>query len=144
MSLRSGLFAATGLLVFLTVAFFLYASHQHRAVLFYYGAAPEVPQGRSFAIMNPFRDRTSERTAERLIHDLKTSECQKILAQYNAEPDICPTVQGADRVSLSWREDGDSKRVLVYKLVGKREAKLWVLLVREEGGFGVQGISMVR
>ena len=94
--------------------------------------------------MNPFRDKTSERTAERLLHDLKTSECQKIVAQYSDEPDICPTVQGANRVSLSWREDGESKRVLVYKLVGKEEAKLWVILVREEGGFGVQGISMIR
>ena len=44
----------------LFAAFFLYAWKRPEPVLFYYGAAPEVPQGTTIAIMNPFRDKRSE------------------------------------------------------------------------------------
>jgi hypothetical protein len=60
--------AATAVLI---GGFLLYASRTSDVVLYVHGT-PEVPQGRMFSVFNPFRDRTSEHTAERLIGDLRT------------------------------------------------------------------------
>ncbi len=130
-------------IVILIVISLLYASTRHEAMLFYYGAAVEVPDGTALAIMNPFRDKASEQTAARLIRDLKTSRCQTIVRDFNGDPGICPIMQNTHRVSLVWRKDGDFSRVLVYDLVGRRN-RLWITFSREESGFGVSAISVIR
>jgi len=113
-------------------------------MLFYSGAALEVPQGRIwFTLMNPFRDRTSEATAERLISDLNTENCPKIIKEFSDDDRICPTMLGPLSSKLVWREDGLSARMLVYDLVGKR-ARLWIVFAREEAGFMVRSVFLVR
>jgi len=130
-------------IIVLMAAFLLYASRRHEAVLFYYGGAVESPDETALAIMNPFRDKASEKTAERLIADLRTSNCQTIVKEFSDDPRICPVLQTSHHARLVWREDGDSSRMLVYDIPEKR-ARLWISFSREEGGLGVRSISVVR
>jgi hypothetical protein len=131
-------------LLLIVTAFLIYASRRPQPMLFYSGAAIEVPQGRIWlVVMNPFRDRTSEHTAERLIGDLKTDNCPEIIKEFSNDNRICPTVQGSHSERLIWRQDGPFTRVLVYDLTGKH-ARLWITFTREESGFGVRNVSLVR
>jgi hypothetical protein len=123
-------------------SFLLYAWRHPDPTLFYLGAAVEVPQGRAIAVMNPFRDKTSERTAEHLIRDLKTGDCLKIIMDFGDGNRICPAIQGSIFERLVWREDNPSARVLVYDLTGKG-ARLWITFNRDEGGFGVRSVSLI-
>jgi hypothetical protein len=72
--------AGAALVVF-AGTFFLYARRFDRPVLYYYGPAPEVPQGTAIAILNPFRDRKDEANAEWLIRDLRTDKCEQIVRE---------------------------------------------------------------
>ena len=137
------LIAAATVIVF-TTAFFVYASRRPEAMLFYYGRAVEVPDGRAIAVMNPFRDRASEETAERLIRDLRTGNCQPIVKQFSDDgAHLCSVLQTTRRATIVWRQDGTLSRTLVYDLPEKR-ARLWIGLVREEGGWQVRSLSVVR
>lgn len=129
--------------VLLSVAFLVYASRRHEVVLFYYGAAAEVPGGTAFAVMNPFRDQTSEHTARRLIADLRTSNCQTILKQFGRQTDICTVLQSGRRATLVWRRDDESRRMLVYD-IPEKQARLSISFSREEAGFVISSVSMVR
>lgn len=137
------LITGTALIVF-TAAFFVYASRRPEAMLFYYGGAVEVPGGTAVAVMNPFRDEASEDTAERLIRDLRTDNCQTIVKQFSDDsPRICSVLQTTHRARLVWRQDGNLNRTLVYDLPEKR-ARLWIGFAREEGGWQVRSLSVVR
>jgi len=135
--------AAATVIVF-TGAFFLYASRRPEAMLFYYGGAVEVPNGRAIAVMNPFRDTESEETAARLVRDLRTGSCQTILKEFSDDgPRICSILQTTRRSRLVWRHDGELDRMLVYDVPEKR-ARLWIGFAREEGGWQVRSVSIVR
>lgn len=126
-------------------AFVLYSSWTANVVLFSHGT-PEVPQGRMFTIFNPFRDRSSEETAERLIKDLKTADCPQIVRELDGEGSdsrVCSAMQNRSRGVLVWRRDGDHQRVLVYDLANQ-QARLWITFRRDEGGFVISGVSVVR
>jgi hypothetical protein len=113
-------------------------------MLFYYGGAVEVPDGRAIAVMNPFRDRASEETAERLIRDLRTGNCQPIVKQFSDDgAHLCSVLQTTRRATIVWRQDGNLNRTLVYDLPEKR-ARLWIGFAREEGGWQVRSLSVVR
>jgi len=135
--------AAATAIVF-TGALFVYASKRPEAMLFYYGGAVEVPNGRAIAIMNPFRDTASEETAERLIRDLRTGNCQAIVKEFSDDgPRICSVLQTTRRSRLVWRQDGTLNRMLVYD-VPEKQARLWIGFAREEGGWQVRSVSIVR
>jgi hypothetical protein len=112
-------------------------------VLFYYGAAAEVPQGRVIVVFNPFRNRDSENTAERLIHDLRTGDCQRVVQSLNEgmeyDARVCLVMHDTVRHSLVWREDG----MLVYD-IPEKQARLWITFRRDEGGSEVSSVSVVR
>jgi hypothetical protein len=130
--------------IVLAAAFFVYASRRPEAMLYYYGGAVEVPNGRAIAIMNPFRDKASEETAERLIRDLKNGNCQTIVKEFSDDgPRICSVLQTTHRARLVWRQDGELNRMLVYDLPEKR-ARIWIGFAREEGGWQVRSVSVVR
>jgi len=126
--------------------FLLYASRTKNVVLFSHGT-PEVPQGRMLAVFNPFRDRASERTAERLIDDLRSDKCGQIVRDLNGnsnyDPRICSVMNKTTGHSLVWRQDGESTRILVYG-VPEKSARLWVVMRRDEVGFIVSTVSVVR
>jgi hypothetical protein len=124
-------------------ALLLYASRQHEPVLYYYGGAPEVPNGTAIAIMNPFRDKRSEATAERLIADLRTNNCETIAKQFSVDARLCAVLENTHRARLVWRQDQPNSRVLVYQLPEKH-ARVWISPSREEPGFVVRSISVVR
>jgi protein-S-isoprenylcysteine O-methyltransferase Ste14 len=129
--------------VTVTSGFLVFAlARRDRAMLFQHGT-PEVPGGRAFAIMNPFRNQIAEHTAERLIRDLRTPGCEQIVHSLNSEERICAVLHSNRESSLIWREDADSGRVLVYDLPDVR-ARLWVIFGRHESGFEVDQISIIR
>jgi len=113
-------------------------------VLYHYGAAPEVPQGRSFAVMNPFRNRRPEEVAAELMSDLRTSRCEQILRDLHSEDSrICSIMRGNKIERLIWRKDGSTTRVLVYHLP-ESESNLWITSHLDEVGFAVDGVSLIR
>jgi hypothetical protein len=123
--------------------FLLVAARSNRPMLFQHGN-PEVPQGHAFAIMNPFRNRGPEEAAEELMSDLRTSRCEQILRDLHSEDSrICPAMTQSRSSRLIWREDGSTTRVLAYDLPGSR-ARLWITSRRDEVGFVVDGISLIR
>ena len=126
--------------------FLLYASKTPRVVLFAHGT-PEVPQGRMWVIFNPFRDRTSEHTAERLIDDLRTDQCERFVRELgrgdNYDPRVCAVMSKTKGYFLVWRQDGDSSRVLVYA-IPEKSAKLWISFRRDEAGSVISSVSVVR
>ena len=140
---RGGLLLIATVTIGVIAGFFLYASRRPEPVLFYYGGGVEVPGGTALAIMNPFRDTVSERTAERLIADLRTGNCAAVIEELGNDPRICPTLEGTHRERLVWREDRGTGRMLVYELPEKR-ARLWIGFAREEGGFAVRSLSVIR
>ena len=100
----------------ITISVLLFRTDKREAMLFYYGGAVEAPSENAFAVMNPFRDRGSEKTAERLIADLRTSNCQTIVKEFSEDPHICPILQTSRRPNLVWRQDGESQRILFYDI----------------------------
>jgi len=113
-------------------------------MLYHYGAAPEVPQGRSFTVMNPFRNRRPEEVAEELMSDLRTSRCEQTLRDLHSEDSpICSIMSANKSARLIWREDGSSNRVLVYHLP-ESESNLWIISRRDEVGFIVGSVSLIR
>ena len=112
-------------------------------MLFHHGS-PEVPGGFAFAIMNPFRNRLPETIAERLMSDLHTRRCEEILSNLHSDGDrICPAVREAESARLIWREDGETTRILVYDLP-KSKSRLEIMSSREEVGFAVSAVSLIR
>ncbi len=131
-----------GTIVLTAIALIYCYQHRDKAVLFYYGTL-EVPQGRTWSLFNPLRDRTSERTAERLIADLHSGDCLEIAANLRAEAKVCNVLQRARKARLIFREDHPSRRLLVYDLpeVG---ACLYINISREESGFVITNVSLLR
>jgi hypothetical protein len=123
-----------------------YGSRLTHIVLYSHGT-PEVPQGRMFTIFNPFRDRTSEHTAERLIRDLKSDQCEHVVRGLDIageyDPRICTVMRHASGYSLVWRADEESAKELVYNVPDQR-ARLWIGFRRDESGFGVSSVTVIR
>jgi len=126
-------------------AFLMAAWRSNRAVLYHYGAAPEVPHGRSFVIMNPFRNRRPEEVAEELISDLRTNQCEQVLRELHSDDSrVCSTMQQNKHARLIWREDGSTSRVLVYHLP-ESNSNLWITSGRDpEIGFIVNRVSLIK
>jgi hypothetical protein len=121
----------------------LVAARNNRPMLFQHGT-PEVPQNHAFAIMNPFRNRGPEEVAEVLMSDLRTSRCEQILRDLHSEDSrICSAMSQSKSSHLIWREDRSTTRVLVYDLPGSK-SRLWITWRRDEVGFVVNGISLIR
>lgn len=141
--MRIGILAAT---VIGAGFILLYASRTTHVVLFSHGT-PEVPQGRMFTLFNPFRDRTFERTAERLINDLRTDKCDSIVRELDRgqdyDPRICSVLLKTTGQELVWRQDGESAKVLVYA-IREKQARVWIAFRRDEAGFMVSSVSVVR
>ena len=82
-----------------------------------------------WVIFNPFRDRTSEHAAERLIDDLRTDQCERIVREFDVaekyDPRVCAVMNKTKAHSLVWRQDGESSKVLVYAITEK-SARLWI------------------
>jgi hypothetical protein len=123
---------------------FSYTHRNDRCVLlYYYGASPaEVPQGTAIPILNPFRNRDDEQSAEQLIHDLRSSQCEQIarerLLTYPHE--VCPVVRSTTKAFLIWLDpvpsfQGSSpSRQRVFDLPEAR-ARLAVYFNRDEAGW---------
>ena len=112
-------------------------------MLFQHGT-PEVPQAHAFAIMNPLRNRRPEEVAEELMSDLRTNRCEQILRDlHSRDSRICSVMSGNKTARLIWREDGSFKRVLVYHLP-ESDSNLWITSRRDEVGFVVDGVSLIR
>lgn len=126
--------------------FLFYASRTNNVVLFSHGT-PEVPQGRMLTVFNPFRDRASERTAERLIDGLRSDKCEQIIQSLddngNYNPRVCSVMNKTTGHYLVWRQDGESAKVLVYS-VPEKSARLWISMRPDETGFVVSTVSVVR
>ena len=137
------LIGAVILAVFIGTAVVLTA-RSTRVILFQHGT-PEVPQGRAFAIMNPFRDRRPEEVAEELMSDLRTSRCEQILRDLHSEGSrVCPIMSQNKTARLIWRDDESTTRLLVYQLP-ESKSRLWITSRREaEVGIIVGGISLIR
>ncbi len=131
---------ALGLLAIIT---FMCVRQKDTPMLFHYGT-PEVSGESVFAIMNPFRNRLPETIAERLISDLHTRQCEKILRDLHSDGDrICPAMDGGEDAHLVWREDEETTRILVYDLP-KSKSRLQITSSREEAGFAVRAVSLIR
>jgi hypothetical protein len=111
----------------------------------YQHGTPEVPQGRAFAIMNPFRNHRPEEVAEKLISDLRTNRCERILCDLHSDDSrICSTMRQNTSARLIWRKDESTAPELVYHLP-ESKANLWITShLDPEVGFIVDGVSMVR
>ena len=118
------------------------AARKDQPMLFQHGT-PEVPGVRAFAIMNPFRAQDSEHTAERLIRDLRTAKCERIVHRLTSDERICPAMRDNRDAYLMWRQDSDSAQMLVYDLPDI-ESRLWVSFARREGAVEVDGLSFIR
>jgi hypothetical protein len=144
--LGKGVLSMLIIVVALGSGLLLYSSRTNRVVLFSHGT-PEVPQGRMFTIFNPFRNRDSEHTAERLIDDLKTGRCDQVVRDIDGSRNhdfrVCDVMNRTKEYALIWRQDGESARVLVYAVPEKR-ARLWITFRRDEVGFVVSSVSVVR
>jgi hypothetical protein len=133
------------------VALFLCSTRYERPMIFYYGASPEVPQGKAFRILNPFRRRKDEANAEWLIRDLRTNKCEQIVRErLGADPaQICPLLRYNERAVLIWldpeRDNGEWRktRELYYDLPESR-SRLVVGFGDSEAGWGVNTVSLVR
>lgn len=124
----------------LSGAVLLYAWQSKDVVLLYHGRAPEVPQGRVVVIFNPFRERGSERIAERLIRDLRSKDCEQIVralpGSEQSDLRVCDVLHDTSKESLVWRRDEPHSQMLVYAIPEKR-AKLWLVFQQRESGFEV-------
>ena len=130
--------------ILMSSAFLTYAYSRRADPMLFQHGTPEVPRWTAFAIMNPFRTKVSEETAERLIHDLRTTNCPTILHVLGSEDErICPTMRENKSSSLIWREDRSFSRQLVYELPDVR-SRLWIVFRLEEGGFAVRSVSLIR
>ncbi len=133
-----------------TGALVLYAVRVDHPVLYYYGASPEVPKGTAVAVLNPFRNRTDEATAESLILDLRTSRCEQIVRERLREDPtrICPVLHNNKTASLIWldpmRSHGTYRRSrsLVYDLP-ESGARIVVYFGTDEVGWGVSTVSLI-
>ena len=137
-------------LVFL-VSLFLCNTRYERPVIFYYGASPEVPQGKAFRILNPFRRRKDEANAEWLIRDLRTNQCEQIVRERLGadQARICPVLRYNERAVLIWldpeRDNGEWRktRKLYYDLPDSK-SRLVVVFGFDEPGWGVKTVSLLR
>lgn len=137
------MWTGTGALGILLAIGLVWASKKDSPMLFHHGT-PEVLGGFAFAIMNPFRNRLPETIAERLMSDLHTSRCEEILSNLHSDGDrICPAMREAESTRLIWREDGETTRILVYD-VPKSKSRLKITSAREEAGFAVSAVSLIR
>jgi hypothetical protein len=143
--------AAGAVLVVLAGTFFLYARRLDHPVLYYHGAAREVPQGTAIAILNPFRDRKDEANAEWLMRDLRTDRCEQIARdRLSSDPSrVCPVLRNSTKASLIWL-DAESKngvqattRDLWYDLPESR-SRLVVHFANSESGWGVNTVELLR
>ena len=139
------------LVVLVAVSVFLWITRSTRPMLYYYGAALEVPQGRAIPVLNPFRPRHDEATAESLIQALRTGRCEEIARErlQTEASDLCPVMRANRTASLVWVDpeyDGSNPRytrTLVYDLPDSR-ARLFVYFRLDEVGWGVSTVNVLR
>lgn len=143
------LFMAFGVLALATFCG-LYLNRSTHCVLYYYGASPEVPQGRAMALLNPLRNRKDEANAGWLIRDLRTDKCEEIWRErLGTDPTrICQVMRGNTNASLIWLDpESDTirggTRTLIYDLPDKK-ARLIIYFGADEPGWGVKTASIVR
>ncbi len=136
--LMTAIFLITLISAFLVFA----AARKDQPMLFQHGT-PEVPGPRAFVIMNPFRSQDSEHAAERLIRDIRTTGCERVVHNLSSDERICPVLRDNRKAHLMWRQDSDSAQLLVYDLPDV-EARLWVSLSRRKNTWEVDGLSIVR
>jgi hypothetical protein len=142
---------AGGVLLVCVSSFLAYTNRAAHPVLYYYGASPEVPQGTHIAFLNPFRNRQDEGTADFLIRDLRTEECEKITRErLRADPaQICPILRRSNTASLIWLDKEPSSgaprgsRVLIYDLP-EQKARLLVYFGTDEVGWIESTVSVLR
>jgi hypothetical protein len=131
----------TLLLALMGASGLLYSIRCNHPMLFQHGN-PEVAPSRAFVVMNPFRYRRPEEVAEQLISDLQTNRCESILHDLHSEDArICPLLRNDVAHRLIWRRDDEFQRELAYK---RGDSILWIYSSRDEAGFGVTHISLIR
>jgi len=132
------------ILVALIGSALVWAARSHRVMLYQQGN-PEVPQGRAFVIMNPFRNRRPEEVADELMSDLRTNRCEQILRDLNSDASqVCLIMKQNKGARLIWRQDESTSRVLVYHLP-ESKSNLRITSRRDpEVGFIVSGVSLIR
>jgi len=131
------------ILVAVITSLLAFAARSNHLMLYQHGT-PEVPGGRAFAIMNPFRNRRPEEAAQELISDLRTSRCGQILRDFHSEDmRICEVLREDKNPRLIWRQDGEMIRMLVYDLP-RSKSRLWITSSRDEVGFVVSAVSLIR
>lgn len=129
----------------------LYAERVDHPLLYYYGAPPQVVNGKAVAVLNPFRSRKDENNAEWLIRDLATPKCEEIVrVRLSSDPSkICLILRNNIGGSLIWIEKPEGvsswqrRRTLIYNLP-KAHARLAVYFSNQEFGWGVSTISLFR
>jgi len=142
--------SAIAAVAFFAALAFFYVHRFDRPMLYYYGASPEVPQGRSIPVFNPLRDHNDEKLAERLIRDLRTPECERIVKErLQSEPaQVCPLLRSENRVRLIWigpkqQQPFGASRLLYYDLP-KAKARLSVYFGMDESGWEITTVSVLR
>jgi len=108
--MRVGRIAVAALIIALLIGACLFCACRRKDVVrFYHGAAAEVPRGRVIVVFNPFRNRDSENTAERLIRDLRTEDCQRVAQSLSGGKDydsrVCRVMGKTGNHNPIWRED---------------------------------------
>lgn len=102
-------------------------------------------RGAELSLCLTFRNRDSENTTERLIRDLKTGDCQRVVQTLSGgkdyDPRVCLVMGKTGSHNLIWREDGEQSRVLVYD-IPEEPARLWITFRRNESGFEVSSVSV--
>ena len=142
------LFTASAFVI--AISCVLYAYRADHCMLYYHGASPEVPQGKAWVVLNPFRNRKDEANAEWLIRDLRTSKCEQIVQErLGADPArVCPVMRANARASLIWLDqESDTTRRGTRKLIydlPESKARLVVSFGADEAGWGVSTVSVLR
>lgn len=121
----------------------LYAYLRRAEPMLFQHGTPEVPSRRAFAVMNPFRDRSPERTAEELIALLHSKSCNQVVTGLSTDERVCSTLAIDGSAYLVYRKDADGGQVLVYEL-WKTNSRLWLALGQHENGLRVEQVSIIR
>ena len=125
----------------------LYASRSN-PVLYRYLLQGDPVGEPEFAIFNPFRDRSPERTAEAFLEHLRAGNCAEVITGLNNTPDYNQEICGRESnyPLVAWRLEnrtGDAARVRMYYEVQRKtyrpafQGQLWVTVERRGGNWQV-------
>jgi hypothetical protein len=59
------------------------------------------------------------------------------------DPRVCLVMHDTAKYSLVWREDREQDCMLVYR-IPEKQANLWIASRRDESGFEISWVSVVR